>query len=89
MELRIEFIHMRQILQRPKIDLEPLKSDALRHMKIAHMKIENQVCSEYVKAFKERRVDLLTHEKKVHNVTLGSRIYGHSGYMVNFSWSRR
>ena len=38
---------------------------ALMHMKTVHMKIENQVCSECGKAFKDRR-DLLTHEKKVH-----------------------
>ena len=37
----------------------------LKIMKIVHMKIENQVCSECKKAFKDRR-DLLTHMKKVH-----------------------
>ena len=34
-------------------------------MKTVHMKIENQVCSECGKAFKDRR-DLFTHKKKVH-----------------------
>jgi len=42
-----------------------MKIEMVMHVKTVHMKIENQVCSECGKAFKDRR-DLLTHEKKVH-----------------------